>query len=249
MNKTHKSFLYISIIALFTLTGYTMGSAQTGKDAVITIKKTDDFTINGEGSADSWSKTEWVELTQRTNHENRSGLATKVKVLYSDTGIYFLFHCDDEFITATITSHFKELWREDVVEVFLWPDESETVYFEYELSPLNYELPLLVANTDGRQSHWIPFAYSYKNERKTCHKTSVEGGDKKSGAEITKWMAEFFIPFELMRPLNNIFPESGTTWRANMYRLDYDSGTTHWTWQPIEVNFHDYELFGTFLFE
>lgn len=224
-------------------------SAQTGEDAVLKIKKSADFSITGDGSAENWSKTDWVELTQRSNHDNTDGLLTQVKILYSDTGLYFLFHCEDEILSATIDSHFKELWREDVVEVFLWPDQSEPVYFEYELSPLNYELPILVSNNDGVQSHWIPFDFSYKDDRKTRHKTSVEGGEKKSGSAITKWMAEIFIPFELLRPLKNIFPEPGTKWRANMYRIDYDHGPTHWSWQPYERNFHDFKNFGTILFE
>ena len=246
---TIKKFsLLLTFITLLMMNEYHNVLAQSGNDAVLRIKQTEDFAITGDGSAKNWSKANWVELTQRTNLEKRD-LSTRVKVLYSDTGIYFLFDCEDDVLTATMDSHFMELWREDVVEVFLWPDETNTVYFEYELSPLNYELPILVVNNEGELSHWIPFDYSYKGDRKTRHKTSVKGGEQKSGSSITKWTAEFFIPFELLRPLNNIFPEPGTTWKANMYRVDYDVGTTHWTWQPIEVNFHDYEMFGTFLFE
>jgi hypothetical protein len=226
----------------------TMNAQNLPPDALL-IQKTDDFSISGEGTAQNWNQTEWVELTQRRNHENVDGWSSKVKILYSDTGLYFLFHSDDEILNATFDSHFEELWREDVVEVFLWPDESQTVYFEYEISPLNYELPILVHNNEGAQSHWIPFEYSYKDDRKTIHKTSVEGGVKESGAEITAWRAEFFIPFELLRPLNNIFPEPGTQWRANFYRIDYDHGMTPWSWQPYETNFHDFKNFGTIVFE
>lgn len=247
MKKTLAISVHLMIFIAFTIMGTRSISAQS--DSVIFIKKSEDFTISGNGTAENWSETEWVTLTQRTNLENSQGLQTKVKILYSDKGIYFLFHCDDEYLSATFTSHFEELWREDVVEVFLWPDQSEPVYFEYELSPLNYELPILVANTDGVQSHWIPYDYSYKDKRKTLHKTSVTGGAKESGAAITNWTAEFFIPFELMRPLKNIFPRSGTSWRANMYRIDYDHGPSYWSWQPFEVNFHEFYNFGTFIFE
>jgi hypothetical protein len=223
--------------------------AQPSEDTPIVIVKSDDFSITGDGTAENWGKTEWIKLTQRSNHENSNGLQTNVKVLYSDTGLYFLFHSEDKVLTATIDSHFQELWREDVVEVFLWPDQSEPVYFEYEISPLNYELPILVSNNKGKQSHWIPVDYSYKDERKTRHMTSAEGGEKTSGASITKWIAEFYIPFELLRPLKNIFPEPGTTWRANFYRIDYDRGPTHWSWQPYKNNFHDYKNFGAIQFE
>ncbi|MEX0685689.1 MAG: carbohydrate-binding family 9-like protein [Balneolales bacterium] len=251
MLKENLSFYVITLLISMMITfDSTQSLAQSGKEAVLTIIKTEDFTITGDGSANQWSNAKFIELSQVPNQENREGLKTKVKIMYSNTGIYFFFQCDDELISATIDSHFQELWREDVIEVFLWPDERETVYFEYEISPLNYELPILVANNQGEQSHWIPFDYTYKEgRRKVQHKTSVTGGKKESGDAITEWRAEFFIPFELLRPLNNIFPESGTRWRANMYRIDYDKGKTNWVWQPIERNFHDFENFGTFLFE
>ena len=40
-----------------------------------------------------------------------------------------------------------DLWNEDVFEVFLWTDERYPVYFEYEISPLNHELPILAVLT------------------------------------------------------------------------------------------------------
>lgn len=224
---------------------------QAQSSSEMTIQKTDDFTITGKGSSENWSEVHWTDLKQRTNEENDSGRKTSVKVLYSDTGIYFLFRCEDDQVSATMTSNFEELWHEDVVEVFLWPNEGEEVYFEYELSPLNYELPILVSKTESGQSHWIPFEYSYKegDSRKTIHKTSATGGSLKSGETITEWRAEFFIPFELLIPLKNRIPTSGTIWRANIYRVDYDFGSTNWTWQPVTTNFHDIYNYGTFIFE
>ncbi|MEX2605159.1 MAG: carbohydrate-binding family 9-like protein [Gracilimonas sp.] len=220
--------------------------------AEILVKKTKDIIITGSGSAQNWNRTSWSELTEFSglaDNEVKRNLATKFKVLYSDDGIYFLFHCEDEKLSATMQSNFMELWREDVVEVFLWSNENELTYFEYELSPLNYELPLLVTSYKNKQSHWVPFEFSYKEGRRTIHKTSVKGGKKESGARITEWTAEFFIPFELLRPMDNIFPVSGTKWRANLYRIDYDRGVAHWGWQAINENFHDYENFGIFIFE
>ncbi|WP_234567292.1 carbohydrate-binding family 9-like protein [Rhodohalobacter sp. 614A] len=225
--------------------------SQSLTETNLLVQKTNDFTVNGTGDSENWSETNWVELIQRTNHQNDSDRKTSVKVLYSETGIYFLFRCDDDLVSSTITSHFEELWREDVVEVFIWPNEGEEVYFEYELSPLNYELPILVSRTDSGQSHWIPFTFSYDEgfSRKTVHQTSATGGILKSGEEISEWRAEFFIPFELLIPLKNRIPKSGSTWRANIYRVDHDYGTTNWTWQPVTTNFHDLYSYGTLVFE
>jgi len=215
------------------------------------IKKTDDFEVTGDGSSENWNRTDWISLTQRSNQENTRGKSTYLKVLYSDKGMYFLFHSEDDILNATFYSDFQELWNEDVVEVFLWTDDSRPHYFEYEISPLNYELPLIVSNIDGELLHWIPFANSYHedHDRIIQHRTSVKGGKKVSGADIDSWTAEFFIPFKLLHPLENIFPESGTEWRANFYRIDYDHGITPWSWHPYETNFHDYQNFGIVVFE
>ena len=223
---------------------------QENKDIML-VKKTDDFTITGDGSAENWNRTEWVELIQRRNREGGNRYKSEFKVLYSETGIYILYRNEDRILKASFEEHFAELWHEDVVEAFFWTDESSADYFEYELSPLNYELPLIVTNLDGELIHWIPFANSYHEEsdRKTHHKTTIIGGEKRSGAEIEGWIAEIFIPFKLMHPLKNIYPESGTKWRANFYRIDYDEGMTPYSWQPYETNFHDYKNYGTLLFE
>ena len=215
------------------------------------VKKTDDFTITGDGSAENWNQTGWIDLIQRRNTEGGNNYQAKFKLLYSETGIYILYWNEDHILNASFDEHFSELWHEDVVEAFFWTDESTPDYFEYELSPLNYELPLIVTNLEGELIHWIPFANSYHEEsdRKTRHKTSIIGGEKRSGAEIEGWIAEIFIPFKLMHPLKNIYPESGTQWRANFYRIDYDGSMTPYSWQPYQTNFHDYKNFGTLIFE
>lgn len=211
----------------------------------LTVKKTINFEITGDGSASNWKHAEWIFLPQRK--EKPETYETKVKVLYSDSGMYFLFDCQDKKLISTITADNEDLWYEDVVEVFLWPDETFPVYFEYELSPMNYELPILVPNNNGNFLGWLP--WHYEGERKTKHKTSVRGGKKESGADISGWMAEFFIPYALLAPLPEVPPKSGTKWRANMYRIDYDQGQTTFSWQETSKTFHDYKKFGTFIFE
>jgi len=211
----------------------------------ITISKCQDFRITGTGDSGSWKGTEWINLVQQG--QNSSPYHTKVKILYSETGIYFLFDCEDSKLTSTMKADNLNLYEEDVVEVFFWTDEEFPVYFEYELSPLNYELPIMVPNYEGNFLGWLP--WHYEGDRKTQHATSVVGGEKKSGASVSGWIAEFFIPYKLLTPLNKVPPVSGTLWRANMYRIDYDSGASHFAWQKTSRSFHEYNSFGTFIFE
>ncbi|MDR8392796.1 carbohydrate-binding family 9-like protein [Aliifodinibius sp. S!AR15-10] len=240
---TQTALLLVLISSLLPVILY----GQKGIDSVHHVKKTVDFSIDGQGTATNWGKTEWLDIVPQNSKTQDGRLDTQAKVLYSETGIYFLFRCKDQVLTATMDADFESLWNEDVVEVFLWPDERSPVYFEYELSPLNYELILLISNREDNFASWRPF--NYQGDRRTRHMTAVEDGEKQSRADISAWTAEFFIPFKLLHPLNNAKPEPGTKWRANLYRIDYDSGQTLLAWQPIEKSFHEYQRFGTFLFE
>lgn len=224
--------------------------AQADLPAVIAVKKTNDFTINGAGSNKNWQQTSWVDLPLRDTSDKTALWATKMKILYSDSGLYVLFSCQDSILTATIASDFKKLWEEDVVEIFLWPETDSPSYFEYELSPLNFELPLLVTNINGDLTRWRPYLYKGDHSRQTMHKTTAFGGPKQSNAVIKKWKAEIFIPFKLLRPLIEAPPEPGSRWKANFYRVDYDGKMPgKYEWQPVNKTFHEIDKFGFIVFE
>jgi hypothetical protein len=242
-----KKFSLKRIFLTVVLTGICIGTAftQSSSKGSLIVKKCKDFVVTGDGSSSEWAKAQWIDLGQQG--PDKSPYTTQAKVLYSETGVYFLYDCVDSKLTATIEGDFQNIFTEDVVEVFLWPDESFPVYFEYELSPLNYELPIIIPNYNGKFYGWQP--WHYEGERRTKHATSVTGGEKKSGAKVDGWKAEFFIPYKLLVPLNKVPPVSGTKWRANMYRIDYDKGTTYFTWQKVSKSFHEYNNYGTFIFE
>lgn len=224
------------------------GVGEKGQRAagVLKVKPTKDFEVTGDGKNAAWSNTEWEPIPQRT----KEGLPyeSRVKMLYSPKGLYVLFDGTDKKLGAKIEKDFENLWEEDVYEVFLWPDEKQTTYFEYEISPLNFELPILVPNFETKFFPWRP--WHYEGGRMTRKATAVTGGQKKSGAAIGGWSAEIFIPYDLLVPLQNVPPKPGTKWRANFYRMDYDDGkATRWTWMPVGKSFHEYQKFGTLVFE
>lgn len=232
------------LITFFFLFIFSHLSGQSSGSQELLIKKSPDFKVTGDGTAENWKKTDWIDIPMRS--KSGDPLTTRAKVLYSDNGIYYLFECQDKKLTSTMNADFMDLWKEDVVEIFLWTDEQIPSYFEYEISPLDYELPLLISN-EGDLTRWMPFHYD--PDRKISHATSVRGGEKKSNALVTGWSAEFFIPFKLLRPLRYNVPQPGTKWRANLYRIDYDNKVDSWAWQPVTKTFHDYKKFGTFRFD
>ena len=93
------------------------------------VLRTDDFTIDGKGASPAWSKAEWQLLVPRA--AGKDPHPTRVKMLYSPTGLYVLMDGEDSVLTATMREDFLDLWTEDVFEFFLWPDQAHPVYFEY----------------------------------------------------------------------------------------------------------------------
>ncbi len=216
-------------------------STPTGKKAAWTIKHTVDFEVTGDTLGDAWKKILWTRLSLRDPAKSKN--VTGVKLLYSSTGVYCLFWCEDQKITSTRKEDFTDLFNEDVVEIFFWTEEKHPIYFEYELSPYNKELAILVPNLNGNFMGWRPWNYSGNKLTRRATKIYTQG------ESVTGWSAEFFIPYALLRPLANVPPRKGTTWRINTYRIDYDSDTAHWWWQPTSPNFHDYKSFGTLKFD
>ncbi len=239
--------LALAMLAGGSLLVYAQQAAQGGAAGkVLRVRQTEDFDVNGVGDAPGWAKAEWEPLVLR----NRNGhqYKTRIKMLYSKSGLYVLMEAEDRIITATMKEDFLDLWTEDVFEFFLWPDERYPVYFEYEISPLGFELPILIPNFGGEFLGWRP--WHYEGNRKTRKATTVTGGPMQSGAKVSGWKAEVFVPYELLKPLQKVPPQVGTRWRANFYRVDYDDGkTTSWDWTRVGSSFHEFKKFGTLVFE
>jgi hypothetical protein len=221
-------------------------TATSDHPPTLRVRSTEDFDLSGDGASPTWQKVDWVPLARREGGSHP--YETRVKVLYSKTGLYVLFHGTDSAVTSTMDADFLDLWNEDVFEVFLWPDERDSIYFEYEISPLGHELPIIVPNLDGQFLGWLP--WHYEGEKKTRKATVIHGGSRESGAAVQAWTAEVFIPYALLRPLRNVPPVPGARWRANFYRVDYDGGrSTGWHWAPVGKSFHEHSKYGTLVFE
>jgi hypothetical protein len=211
----------------------------------LSVTPVDDFEISGGGEHTAWRHVEFTALRRR--QPDGPPYESRFKMLYSTTGLYFLMEGTDRKLTASMNEDFMDLWKEDVFEVFLWTDERFPVYFEYEISPLDRELPILIPNFGGRFLGWRP--WRYERERRTRKATTIIGGPKQPQAAIQGWRAEFFIPYALLTPLQNVPPKPGTSWRANLYRMDYDDGkATQWEWARVGDSFHEYEKFGHLVF-
>jgi len=213
------------------------------------VPRVDDFELDGTGTHAAWNRAPWLTLAPVGERAAKTpAWTTRAKLLWSARGLYLLGDFEDRRLSCTLTADDGPLYTEDIFEAFFWPCEKHPVYFEYEISPLGYQLPLLVANAEGPFHGWLPFAAT--GGRAIRRASAVRGGAKAPGAAISGWSAEAFIPFALLTGLFNQQPVAGMVWRANLYRIDYDTGEAiQWAWCPATGgNFHDYRNFGTIVF-
>ena len=242
---------------IVTLTLLFVASWCSGQDAAqkvatrpeLKVPRCEDFDLTGDGSHAAWNSAQWESLQVRPKSEHQ--YKSRFKMLYSKSGIYVLFDGEDQRITATKTEDYLDLWTEDVYECFFWTDEQHPLYFEYEISPLGYELPILIPNLGGKFLGWRPWHIGKPTkERLTRKATSSPSGPIKSGMAATRWSAEVFLPYDLFRPLGNVPPAAGTKWRGNFYRMDYDGGKSgSWDWARVGDSFHEYQSFGIISFQ
>jgi hypothetical protein len=212
----------------------------------VSVPRVDDFILDGAGASAAWELAEWMAVGPVLGP---GVYATRAKVVYSATGIYGLFDCEDRTLTSTGLKDNDDLWTEDVVEAFFWTDVRQPIYFEYEISPLGADLQLLVPNHNGTFMGWLP--WHTEGARQVRKATAVRGESQSPGASITGWSAEFFIPFALFKGLGNTPPVAGTQWRGNFYRIDHDDGVeTRYAWAgDVGNDFHTYRQFGTLIFQ
>jgi len=239
-----KILLFLSVI--FGFAAHAQNTSSKSMNTSLLVHKCADFSLTGKGDNAEWNKAEWQALNQLDS--GVQNYDTKFKILYSEKGIYVLFDGKDQKITTTYQHDFEDLFKADVFEVFFHPDPSAPLYFEYEVNHLNKELVLLIPNFGKGVAGWQP--WHYEGARVVQKMVHIEGGKSEAGASITSWRAELFFPFDILSTFPNVPPKSGTTWNANFYRLDYDTGKMiKWAWSPIEHTFHEYKRFGSIQFE
>lgn len=215
-------------------------------DTSLIVRFCQDFKITGSGDDAQWRKTEWVDL-QKLDKGGRD-YKSQFKIMYSPKGVYVLFYGEDEKITSSFEKDFDKIFKGDVFEVFFHTNPEAPIYFEYEISPLNKELVLLMVNRNEMLSGWAP--WPYETESRVVKSVHVSGGKMESDAAIASWTAELFFPYSLLRAFQHVPPVKGTRWNANFCRLDYDSGSmVKWAWAPIDTSFHEISRYYPLVFE
>ncbi|MBS1271223.1 MAG: hypothetical protein MAGBODY4_00352 [Candidatus Marinimicrobia bacterium] len=200
--------------------------------------------LDGTPSGHLWETTSGVLLVDCVSGE-KPKLATQVRLLWDDDYLYVGYEVEDNRIIANFTKRDEPLWQEDVVELFLSPSGSEHYYYEFNFSPREVILDLIVLNDGGHAGEGRGELVSFADRDVKGLRVSTHIHENQN------WSATVAIPFRELHFAGNQPPAPGDEWRANLCRIEYGEAEEEYsTWSPTGlVDFHTSEKFGVMVFD
>ncbi len=173
-------------------------------------------------------------------------MKTTVRVLWDEQNLYIAFNVKDAVGTSMFAARDEELWKQDVVEVYLDPDADGKQYIELQVSPKNIIFDALFA--ERRKPDW-PEAkkWNFAN-MKTAVATQTADGGLDAG-----WNVEIAIPWTDLADAKGAKPAIGGKWRANFFRIENkDKGQDFASWSAVAEgggsDFHNLDRAGWIVF-
>jgi len=196
-------------------------------------------------SEEMWSVPEGCEVVRlrKATDGETPRLATSVAAWFDREYLTVLFSAEDDHIEANLFEHDASLYEEDVVEIFLAPEEL-TRYFELEVSPRGSTFDALIESPNGTRD-------GLRADRGwTCDGmwAAVRSVTDDAGRITIDTLIR--IPFAA---LGRSTPVDGESWRGNFFRIDRhrEHGDEYSAWQPTvkePADFHVAAAFGTLRF-
>ena len=202
--------------------------------------------INGRINDAAWKCAQVVTLVDAAKG-GKCAQTTTARMCWDDRNLYVAFDCADKDIYGTFRKHDDRLFEQEVVEVFLDPDDNPKRYYEIEVSPRNVVFDALIDNPDGQSAGALSdFGWNCKGLRTAV----VVDGTLDNRQDVDRgWTVELAIPF---RSIGRSTPKPGEEWRGNLYRIDrFPEPMEFQAWSPTlrdPANFHVPKQFGTILF-
>ena len=166
---------------------------------------------------------------------------TVTRLGYDALALYVRFDCDDHDVWGTYSQRDDPVYEEEVVEVFISPDDATpTRYHEFEVSPNGVLLDALIANpTSERADLQVDLSWN-------CAGLHWQAGRNEAAR---RWWAILIIPWAAIAA-EDVLP---AVWRANFFRIErpHDAQPEFSCWSPtmtVPADFHKPAYFGRLLF-
>lgn len=199
--------------------------------------------IDGKIDDVAWEKAQVIDWFS-VYWQNRKPLtATKARLLWSDSHLYFLAELEDTDIYADITERNGMTWYNDVFELFFKPARDKLPYYEFQVNAANTPLELYFPSRGaGGYRRFAPLTQLGMESAVKLRGTLNDWRDKDEG-----WTVEGRIPWKAFKETGGK-PKAGDVWQFSLCRYDYSTGFEHpelSSTSPVAGgDFHRYEDYG-----
>lgn len=206
--------------------------------------------INAEWDKKPWSDIKSLHIGHVMGERPEHFPYAQAKIGYDESALYVIFRVKDKYVKAVHPNHQDPVYKDSCVEFFFTPGGDldagyfnlemncgGTMLFHHQMKPRKDRISISEADIQNvTVAHSLPKLIDPEIEEKTT------------------WVVEYRIPFSILKNYHDFSkPESGTAWRANLYKCADDTSHPHWlTWSPIDFprpNFHVPEYFGLLEFQ
>jgi len=140
---------------------------------------------------------------------------TTLRICYDETYLYALFECTDPDIYVLHQERDGKLWESDAVELFFWPDDSNPIYYEFEVGPANAVFDARFVNTgSGDFQRWAQWNCEIRTATRV-RGTVNDWKDRDDGYTV-----EIAIPLKAFAETTWDKPLPGQTWKFAAVRVD-----------------------------
>ncbi len=189
--------------------------------------------IDGKLNDPAWSLATWTQPFRNPNGEAiAENKSTRAKILYDKEALYLGVTSQDSNLVSRFNSRDQELWKADVVELFIDPGFQQENYIEIQFSPAQQIFDALF--TSHRKPDWPKASKAFNHDGITV-RVSAKGTVNQPGDTDTSWTVEARIPFKGLGPIQRA-PRMNSTWAFNLYRLDTEN--TRGTFVPVGNDYH-----------
>ena len=206
--------------------------------------------IESDWDSSFWNNAEEAVIENYREESKTFEVKSKIKLQYSEQGIYGIFHSDEMAIRAEVCGHNSGSCDDSCVEFFVKPSNSTVGYLNFEFTPLGFVhcshvIDWRRPNGDIQEKKYLT------DEDIKCIR--IESSFEKASAHDS-WSLAFFIPFKLLKKYfdfdeKNLIDDQN--WTVNFYKCGDLTEEPHWiAWNPVhELNFHLPECFGKLSFK
>jgi hypothetical protein len=239
-----------STLALFiVIASLPLSAADAPKPTEYLCYRTSDdqMTIDGKITEMEWKNAPWssdfVNMAW-PRVSTKPALRTRMKMLWSDTTLYIAAELQEPHVTAKMTQHDDDLYKENAFELFIDPDGDNQNYLELEINALNTVMDLTM-DKPYRDRGAPDKSFELTGMKTAVH---IDGTLNDNSNTDRGWTIEMAIPFAALKSISGVDrPKDAQQWRVNFARAEYVSESeSHYTsWSPHGVvNTHLPECFG-----